>query len=109
MLTHLDPAPALAVSLLIFTPAMVMMFEATNGFHDAADAVATVIYTKSLEPTRAVVWSGVVNFLGVLFGVLPQLTLWLSYYRPRCRLLRPVVLPSPCSSPCWRPRCSGIF
>jgi len=58
MLTHLDPAPALAVSLLIFTPAMVMMFEATNGFHDAADAVATVIYTKSLEPTGAVVWSG---------------------------------------------------
>src|ERR1700755_2914198 len=47
---------------------MVMMFEATNGFHDAANAVATVIYTKSLKPTEAVVWSGVMNFIGVLVG-----------------------------------------
>jgi hypothetical protein len=35
--------------LLVVTLAMVMMFEATNGFHDAANAVATVIYTKSLK------------------------------------------------------------
>lgn len=55
MLTHLDPASALAIGLLVFTLAMVMMFEATNGFHHAANAVATVIYTKSLEPTQAVV------------------------------------------------------
>jgi len=53
MLTHLDPASALAIGLLVFTLAMVMMFEATNGFHDAANAVATVIYTKSLGPTQA--------------------------------------------------------
>jgi inorganic phosphate transporter, PiT family len=45
-----------------------MMFEATNGFHDAANAVAAVIYTKSLEPTQAVVWSGIMNFSGVLIG-----------------------------------------
>lgn len=68
MLTHLDPASALAVGLLAFTLAMVMMFEATNGFHDAANAVATVIYTKSLRPTQAIVWSGAMNFLGVLLG-----------------------------------------
>src|SRR5450755_700590 len=47
---------------------MVMLFEATNGFHDAANAVATVIYTKSLKPVQAVVWSGFMNFLGVLIG-----------------------------------------
>jgi len=47
---------------------MVMMFEATNGFHDAANAVATVIYTKSLKPAPAVIWSGFINFLGVLIG-----------------------------------------
>jgi inorganic phosphate transporter, PiT family len=46
----------------------VMAFEATNGFHDAANAVATVIYTKSLQPGQAVVWSGFMNFLGVLIG-----------------------------------------
>src|SRR5450755_80732 len=47
---------------------MVMLFETTNGFHDAANAVATVIYTKSLKPVQAVVWSGFMNFLGVLIG-----------------------------------------
>jgi PiT family inorganic phosphate transporter len=68
MLNHLDPASALAVGLLIFSLVMVIMFEATNGFHDAANAVATVIYTKSLQPGQAVVLSGVLNFLGVLIG-----------------------------------------
>jgi PiT family inorganic phosphate transporter len=68
MLTHLDPASALAVALLIFCFVMVVMFEATNGFHDAANAVATVIYTKSLSPGQAVVLSGCLNFLGVLLG-----------------------------------------
>src|ERR1700753_3924962 len=47
---------------------MVILFEATNGFHDAANAVATVIYTRSLPPGRAVILSGVMNFLGVLLG-----------------------------------------
>jgi inorganic phosphate transporter, PiT family len=41
-------------------------FEFVNGFHDTANAVATVIYTHSLEPHIAVVWSGLWNFLGVL-------------------------------------------
>jgi PiT family inorganic phosphate transporter len=68
MLTHLDPASALAVALLIFCFVMVVLFEATNGFHDAANAVATVIYTKSLSPVQAVVLSGFLNFLGVLLG-----------------------------------------
>jgi inorganic phosphate transporter, PiT family len=41
-------------------------FEFVNGFHDTANAVATVIYTHSMEPHVAVVWSGFWNFLGVL-------------------------------------------
>ena len=41
-------------------------FEFVNGFHDTANAVATVIYTHSLPPNVAVVWSGVFNFIGVL-------------------------------------------
>jgi inorganic phosphate transporter, PiT family len=68
VLSHLDPASALAAGLLIFALVMVIMFEATNGFHDAANAVATVIYTKSLQPGQAVVLSGVMNFTGVLLG-----------------------------------------
>src|SRR5450432_516300 len=41
-------------------------FEFVNGFHDTANAVATVIYTHSLEPNMAVVWSGFWNFFGVV-------------------------------------------
>src|SRR5690349_1837808 len=43
-------------------------FEFVNGFHDTANAVATVIYTNSLKPWTAVIWSGLCNFLGVLIG-----------------------------------------
>ena len=43
-------------------------FEFVNGFHDTANAVATVIYTNSLEPRVAVVWSGLCNFAGVMTG-----------------------------------------
>src|SRR5271163_2842805 len=43
-------------------------FEFVNGFHDTANAVATVIYTNSMSPNLAVVWSGTFNFLGVLFS-----------------------------------------
>jgi phosphate/sulfate permease len=43
-------------------------FEFVNGFHDTANAVATVIYTNSLKPWTAVILSGVCNFLGVLIG-----------------------------------------
>ena len=43
-------------------------FEFINGFHDTANAVTTVIYTKTLRPTPAVLFSGLCNFLGVLLG-----------------------------------------
>jgi PiT family inorganic phosphate transporter len=53
--------------LLLFVALMIALaFEFVNGFHDTANAVATVIYTHSLPAEMAVVWSGVFNFLGVL-------------------------------------------
>ncbi|AFL87029.1 phosphate/sulfate permease [Terriglobus roseus DSM 18391] len=55
------PYLLLGVALLI-----ALGFEFVNGFHDTANAVATVIYTHSLEPHLAVVWSGVWNFIGVI-------------------------------------------
>jgi inorganic phosphate transporter, PiT family len=54
------------ISLLVLCLVIALGFEFVNGFHDTANAVATVIYTRSLKPTVAVVWSGLVNFLGVL-------------------------------------------
>lgn len=54
--------------LLILCLIAACSFEFVNGFHDTANAVATVIYTNSLKPWFAVIWSGVFNFLGVLLG-----------------------------------------
>ncbi len=55
------PFLLLGIALLV-----ALGFEFVNGFHDTANAVATVIYTHSLEPHIAVVWSGMWNFVGVL-------------------------------------------
>ena len=57
------PFVMLGVALLV-----ALGFEFVNGFHDTANAVATVIYTHSLPANIAVVWSGFFNFLGVLFS-----------------------------------------
>ncbi len=68
MLIHIAPASGLVVGMLIVCFIMVLAFEATNGFHDTSNAVATVIYTNTLKPIPAVLWSGVMNFIGVLVG-----------------------------------------
>lgn len=54
--------------LLILCIIAVGAFEFINGFHDTANAVATVIYTRSLKPQTAVIWSGIWNFIGVNLG-----------------------------------------
>src|SRR6516165_4457210 len=61
--TSVYPFVLLGVALLI-----ALSFEFVNGFHDTANAVATVIYTHSMEPHTAVVWSGMWNFIGVLLS-----------------------------------------
>src|SRR5882757_3921514 len=65
---------------LLLALGLALSFEFVNGFHDTANAVATVIYTHTLKPTVAVVWSGCWNLIGVLtssgavaFGVLALL------------------------------------
>ena len=62
-ITSAWPYLLLALALLI-----ALGFEFVNGFHDTANAVATVIYTHSLEPNIAVVLSGLCNLAGVLFS-----------------------------------------
>jgi PiT family inorganic phosphate transporter len=51
---------------LILALLMALGFEFVNGFHDTANAVATVIYTQTLPPWIAVIWSGIWNLIGVL-------------------------------------------
>jgi phosphate/sulfate permease len=56
------------LAILIICILAACAFEFINGFHDTANAVATVIYTKSLRPIVAVIWSGCWNFIGVTIG-----------------------------------------
>ena len=58
--------PTLSLVFIVLALLLAFGFEFVNGFHDTANAVATVIYTNTLKPTTAVLWSGCWNFLGVL-------------------------------------------
>lgn len=65
ILSNLTPTLGVLLFLSLF---LVLFFEFINGFHDTANAIATVIYTQSMKPTHAVVASGIFNFLGVVTG-----------------------------------------
>jgi PiT family inorganic phosphate transporter len=65
---HVQTRTMLPFLLLGLALLIALGFEFVNGFHDTANAVATVIYTHSLPPLAAVFWSGLWNFLGVLFS-----------------------------------------
>jgi len=63
------PATTILPYLLLFVALLIALgFEFVNGFHDTANAVATVIYTHSMPAPVAVVWSGFFNFLGVVLS-----------------------------------------
>ena len=67
-LADIHPTSAMPFVLLGVALLVALGFEFVNGFHDTANAVATVIYTHSLEPHVAVVWSGMWNFIGVVLS-----------------------------------------
>jgi PiT family inorganic phosphate transporter len=58
----------LTLVFLLLALGLALSFEFVNGFHDTANAVATVIYTNTLPPWAAVVWSGLWNLTGVLLS-----------------------------------------
>ena len=59
----------LALTFLIIVLLVVLVFTYTNGFHDAANAIATVVSTKVLTPRQAVFMAAIMNFIGALGGV----------------------------------------
>lgn len=61
-----ESVPFSTALFLLLALGLALSFEFVNGFHDTANAVATVIYTHSLKPVYAVVWSGLWNLIGVL-------------------------------------------
>jgi low-affinity inorganic phosphate transporter len=65
LFTGLDIGTGIFLLLALF---FVLFYEAINGFHDTANAVATVIYTRAMKAQLAVVMAGLFNFLGVLLG-----------------------------------------
>jgi PiT family inorganic phosphate transporter len=68
MLAHFVASSDVVIAMLVACLILVLAFEATNGFHDTSNAVATVIYTNTMKPVPAVIWSGIMNFVGVLVG-----------------------------------------
>jgi len=66
--SHIHHPSTFAFLLLGVALLVALGFEFVNGFHDTANAVATVIYTHSLDPHIAVAWSGMFNFLGVVLS-----------------------------------------
>lgn len=58
----------ITIILLIVAVALTLVFDYINGFHDAANAIATVVSTKALSPMVAVIYGGVLNLLGALMG-----------------------------------------
>jgi PiT family inorganic phosphate transporter len=66
--SHVHHPSSFAFLLLGIALLVALGFEFVNGFHDTANAVATVIYTHSMDPHIAVAWSGFWNFLGVLLS-----------------------------------------
>src|SRR5262245_55508494 len=56
-----------SLALLIFIIALAFLFDFLNGFHDAANAIATVVSTRVLKPFTAVLWASFFNFIAFLF------------------------------------------
>ena len=67
-LSSTHPTTTFPFLLLGLALIIALGFEFVNGFHDTANAVASVIYTHSLDPHAAVIWSGIWNFIGVLYS-----------------------------------------
>lgn len=65
LFTGLEFHTALMLGLAL---SFVLFYEAINGFHDTANAIATVIYTRALREDLAVIMAGICNFLGVVLG-----------------------------------------
>lgn len=57
-----------ALLLLVVTVALALVFDYINGFHDAANAIATVVSTRVLKPTHAVIFGAILNLIGALLG-----------------------------------------
>ena len=68
LLDALSDVSTLTVVLLCISLLIALFYEVINGFHDAANAIAMIVYTNSLDARNSVLMSGIMNFLGVMIG-----------------------------------------
>ncbi len=55
------------MTLVIITIALALIFDFLNGFHDAANSIATIVSTRVLKPNWAVLWAAFFNFIAFMF------------------------------------------
>src|ERR1700761_2416311 len=60
-------AAGVSVGLVLVIVAVALVFDFLNGFHDAANSIATVVSTRVLSPAQAVIWAAVFNFAAAFF------------------------------------------
>src|SRR5690349_4517891 len=71
------------LSLIIFIIAVALVFDFLNGFHDAANSIATVVSTRVLTPSQAVLWAAFFNFVAAfMFGTAVAGTIGKGMIRP---------------------------
>lgn len=68
LIDALNDVSTLTITLLIISLTIALFYETINGFHDAANAIAMIVYTNSLDAKYSVIMSGIMNFIGVLAG-----------------------------------------
>src|SRR5438128_12358443 len=97
------PELTLSVDLLLLLAILILglVFDFINGFHDTANAIATVIATRVLSPGRAVLMAGVLNFVGALSGTAVATTIGKGIVPPHVAPQR-VVIPALVAALTWR-------
>src|SRR5574337_1961366 len=71
------------LGLVVFTILIALIFDFINGFHDAANSIATVVSTRVLSPMQAVIWDAVFNFVAAFgFGVSVATTIGKGVVQP---------------------------
>lgn len=80
-----------ALTLLVVIVALALIFDFINGFHDTANSIATVVSTRALSPMAAVVYAGILNFVGAMLGTEVAATIGKGLVSPGAITLHTIV------------------
>ena len=100
----MDAIPLLLILVVLLT----LGFDFINGFHDSANAIATVVSTRVLTPLVAVLYAGILNFIGALMGTEVAATIGSGLVGVETVTLH-TILCTVLSVPCWARRGSPVM